>query len=119
MLIMTGPQGGGGSFNFTDAIDTHSDYITWMLRTMRDRHVDVVDVTAEAEDQYAAHCRQADIATAPLRDCLSYYNGHGGAAPGSLAYYGGPAWQRYRQDAAETLAPYVFGQVPERSGHRR
>ena len=36
---------------------------------------------------------QADIATAPLRDCLSYYNGHGEAKPGSLAYYGGAQWQ--------------------------
>jgi cyclohexanone monooxygenase len=111
LFIMTGPQGGGGSFNFTDAIDTHSEYITWMLKTIRDRQLSVVDVTAEAEDGYAEHCRQADIATAPLRDCLSYYNGNGEAAPGSLAYYGGPAWQRYRHDAQETLAPYVFGCV--------
>jgi cation diffusion facilitator CzcD-associated flavoprotein CzcO len=114
LFIMTGPQGGGGSFNFTDAIDTHSGYIAWMLGMMRDRDVEVVDVTAEAEDEYAAHCRKADLATAPLRDCLSYYNGHGEAAPGSLAYYGGAAWQRYRQEAQETLAPYLFGSVAER-----
>ncbi len=111
LFIMTGPQGGGGSFNFTDAIDTHSDYVTWMLQTMRDRDVDVVDVTKQAEDEYAQHCRQADIATAPLRDCLSYYNGHGDAAPGSLAYYGGATWQQYRQRAQETLAPYLFDTV--------
>jgi cation diffusion facilitator CzcD-associated flavoprotein CzcO len=111
LFIMTGPQGGGGSFNFTDAIDTHSEYIAWMLDTMREQHHDVVDVTTEAEDEYAAHCRQADIATAPLRDCLSYYNGHGQAAPGSLAYYGGAAWLRYRQEARETMAPYVFGRL--------
>src|SRR4051812_20119017 len=36
LFIMTGPQGGGGSFNFTDAIDVHSDYVVWMLTTMRD-----------------------------------------------------------------------------------
>jgi cyclohexanone monooxygenase len=113
LFIMTGPQGGGGSFNFTDAIDTHSDYVTWMLKTVRDGHLGVVDVTADAEDRYAEHCRQADIATAPLRDCLSYYNGNGDAAPGSLAYYGGVAWQRYREDARETLAPYVFGCAPD------
>ena len=82
LFIVTGPQGGGGSFNFTDAIDTHGDYVVWMLTTMRDRGVDVVDVDQAAEDAYAEHCRLADIATAPLRDCLSYYNGHGDAAPG-------------------------------------
>ena len=26
LFIVTGPQGGGGSFNFTDAIDAHGDY---------------------------------------------------------------------------------------------
>ncbi len=112
LFIMTGPQGGGGSFNFTDAIDTHAGYITWMLSTMRDRGVDVVDVSKRAEDEYAEHCRLADINTAPLRDCLSYYNGHGDAAPGSLAYYGGAAWQQYRQHAQETLEPYEFGSRP-------
>ena len=31
LFIVTGPQGGGGSFNFTDAIDQHGDYVVWML----------------------------------------------------------------------------------------
>ena len=109
LFIMTGPQGGGGSFNFTDAIDQHADYVVWMLTTMREHGHEVVDVAKEPEEAYAAHCREADIASAPLRDCLSYYNGHGEAEPGSLAYYGGPAWHRWRKDAQDTLAPYVFG----------
>ena len=108
LFIVTGPQGGGGSFNFTDAIDAHGDYIAWMLTTMRDRRAGVVDVAQEPEDAYAEHCRLADISTAPLRDCLSYYNGHGEAAPGSLAYYGGGNWHKYRIRAQETLDPYVF-----------
>ena len=70
LFIVTGPQGGGGSFNFTDAIDAHGDYIAWMLRTMRDQGQDVVDIKSEPEEAYAEHCRQADLATAPLRDCL-------------------------------------------------
>ncbi|MDH4144240.1 MAG: NAD(P)/FAD-dependent oxidoreductase [Acidimicrobiia bacterium] len=109
LFIVTGPQGGGGSFNFTDAIDAHADYIAWLLNEMRDRKVDVVDVKPEPEAEYAEHCRQADIATAPLRDCLSYYNGHGDAEPGSLAYYGGGRWHKFRLSAQETLEPYVFG----------
>jgi len=112
LMIMTGPQGGGGSFNFTDAIDTHSDYVVWMLGLLRDRGLDVVDVASDAEEAYAAHCRAADIATSPLRDCLSYYNGDGGAEPGSLAYYGGPVWQRLRAEAQETLGPYELGTSP-------
>ena len=75
---------------------------------MRDEGHDVVDIAREPEDDYAEHCRQADIATAPLRDCLSYYNGHGEADPGSLAYYGGGNWHKWRIRAQETLEPYIF-----------
>jgi len=108
LLIVSGPQGGGGSFNFTDAIDAHADYIVWLLETMRDRGAAVVDIHEEPEIEYAEHCRKADIATSPLRDCITYYNGEGTAEPGSLAYYGGNRWHRYRVEAQKTLAPYVF-----------
>jgi cyclohexanone monooxygenase len=109
LFIVTGPQGGGGSFNFTDAIDQHSDYVVWMLSEMRERGETIVDIRQQPEDAYAEHCRVSDLATAPLRDCLSYYNGHGDATPGSLAYYGGGNWHKWRKDAEETMQPYVFG----------
>jgi len=111
MFVVTGPQGGGGSFNFTDAIDSHAEYIVWLLSTMRDAGHNVVDIDKQAEETYAEHCRQADIASAPLRDCLSYYNGHGDAEPGSLAYYGGGRWHKFRIQAQETLDPYLFGRI--------
>ncbi len=109
LFIVSGPQGGGGTFNFTDAIDAHADYIVWMLETMSDRRRRIVDVHAEPEIEYSEHCRRVDIESAPLRDCLSYYNGHGEAEPGSLAYYGGNRWHKYRTEAQRTLEPYVFG----------
>src|ERR1700683_412404 len=65
------------------------------------------DVRKESEDAYAEHCRDVDIATAPLRDCISYYNGEGNAAPGSLAYYGGGKWHKHRVQAQSTLEPYA------------
>ena len=109
LFIVTGPQGGGGSFNFTDAIDSHADYLCWLLSTMRDQGHQIVDVNKADEEVYSDHCRQADMATAPLRDCLSYYNGHGDAEPGSLAYYGGRRWFTFRMEAQETLSPYQWG----------
>ncbi len=112
LFIVSGPQGGGGSFNFTDAIDQHADYIVWMLETLRDLGARTVDVQKQPEVEYAEHCRQADITTAPLRDCLSYYNGHGDAEPGSLAYYGGGRWHKYRVSAQTTLEPYLFDGRP-------
>jgi len=108
LFIVTGPQGGGGSFNFTNAIEQHAEYVVWMLSTMREHNHEVVDITAESEERYADHCAQADIATAPLRDCISYYNGEGDAAPGSLAYYGGGNWHKFRKRAQESLEPYCF-----------
>jgi|SRR6516165_1610824 hypothetical protein len=108
LFIVTGPQGGGGSFNITDVIYTHGDYLIWMMQTMRERDASVVDVRKELEDKYAEHCSDADIATAPLGDCISYYNGEGKAASGSLAYYGGRQWDKYRIEAQSSLEPYVF-----------
>jgi len=108
LFIISGPQGGGGSFNFTDAIEQHGDYLVWMLEALRERDMDIVDVRAESEARYAEHCRKADIATAPLRDCITYYNGHGDAEPGSLAYYGGGRWHKFRVQAQESLEPYTF-----------
>ncbi len=112
LFIVAGPQGGGGSFNFTDAIETHGAYVVWLLETLRERGAAVVDVTQAAADAYAAHCREADVSTAPLRDCISYYNGHGEAEPGSLAYYGGNLWHKFRSQAQATLEPYVFSAAP-------
>jgi cyclohexanone monooxygenase len=113
LFIVSGPQGGGGSFNFTNAIEEHADYIVWMLSTLRERGETVVDVRQAPEDEYAAHCRAADTGTAPLRDCISYYNGHGESEPGSLAYYGGGQWHKFRTRAQQTLEPYQFGPVSQ------
>ena len=86
LFIVSGPQGGGGSFNFTNAIEEHGDYVVWMLNTMRENGSDVVDVKSEPEEKYAEHCRQADALTRPLRDCITYYNGHGEAEESCLLW---------------------------------
>jgi len=112
LFIITGPQGGGGSFNFADAIEQHIDYLVWMLSLMKEHDYAVIDITEDSENSYAEHCRDADVETAPLRDCLSYYNGHGEAEPGSLAYYGGGNWHKWRKHAQTTLEPYRFETRP-------
>jgi cyclohexanone monooxygenase len=113
LFIMSGPQGGGGQFNFTRGIEAHTDYVVWMLQTMRASGAGIIDIKKQPENAYAEHCREVDITTRPLRDCLSYYNGDGSAEPGSLAYYGGPQkWHELRGAAQESLEPYVFGASP-------
>ncbi len=109
LFILSGPQSGGGQFNFTRTMEGQTDYVAWLLTTMRERGARFVDVRREAEIAYADHCREADLRTRPLRDCLSYYNGDGHAQPGSLAYYGGPRkWHEIRMGAQETLEPYIL-----------
>jgi cyclohexanone monooxygenase len=109
LLIMNGPQGGGGQFNFTRVSEMHAKYIAWALETVKARGARSIDVTPQAEATYAEHCAEMDLLSAPLRDCISYYNGDGKAKPGSLAYYGGGArWHKRRMEAQETMAPYVF-----------
>ncbi len=109
LFIMSGPQGGGGQFNFTRTIDMHVKYAVSMLEMLRDKKARTLDITKKSEIEYAAHCAEADIRTSPLRDCISYYNGDGAAAPGTLAYYGGPAkWHEIREKALETMEPFVL-----------
>ena len=112
LFIVTGPQGGGGSFNFTDAIEAHGDYIIWMLETMKNQNTGVLDVKKKHEDEYSEHCRDVDTRTSAFRDCVSYYNDEGKAEPGSLAYYGGGQWHKRRIKAQKTLKPYLFNTVP-------
>ncbi|MGI9521817.1 MAG: flavin-containing monooxygenase [Hyphomicrobiaceae bacterium] len=110
LFIMNGPQGGGGQFNFTRVSEMHAKYIVWLLETMHDRGVGTVDVTEDAEHEYAQHCAEMDVLSAPFRDCNSYYNNDGKAKPGSLAYYGGgQRWHNRRVAAQKSMAPYVFG----------
>jgi len=109
LLIMNGPQGGGGQFNFTRVAEMHAHYIVWALETVRARGAATIDVTQEAEEEYAQHCADMDLLSAPLRDCLSYYNGDGNAKPGSLAYYGGgKRWHDRRKAAQTSMTPYRF-----------
>ncbi len=114
LFIVAGPQGTGGSFNFLDAIEEHSSYLLWLLSTMRELGHGVVDVQEADEISFAEHCAEMDLASAPLRDCLSNFNQYGRAEPGSLAYYGGNEAARRRARAQETLEPFVFRPI-ERS----
>ena len=113
MFILSGPQGGGGQFNFIRGIESHTDYVAWMLEAMKRAGAETVDVKSAPEVAFAEHCKEADIRTAPFRDCITYYNGDGTAEPGSLAYYGGPGkWHELRIEAQTTMEPYEFDGAP-------
>jgi len=112
LFIVAGPQGTGGTFNFTDAIEEHTEYVAWLLAKMRELGHGVVDIREEDEGRWAKLCAEADRASAPLRDCLTNFNGYGRAAPGSLGYYGGKKESaRWRNWAQKTLEAYRFRPV--------
>ena len=75
LFIVAGPQGTGGTFNFTDAIEEHTDYLAWLFAAMRDLGHGVVDIREEGQDRWAQLCADADLASAPLRACLDPGNG--------------------------------------------
>jgi hypothetical protein len=89
--------------------------VAGLLTTSRERGNCIVDIAQKSEIACAEHCREADVRTRALRDCLSYYNGDGNAEPGSLAYYGGPQkWHEIRMNAQKSLDPN-----PSYSAHGR
>lgn len=108
LFIVAGPQGTGGSFNFLDAIEEHSEYLVSLLSKMRELDVSVVDVREEDEIEFREHCAKVDKATAALRDCLGNFTGYGRTKPGDLGYYGGRGAAKRRDRALETLEPYLF-----------
>ena len=112
LFIIAGPQGTGGSFNFTDAIEEHSDYVVQLLARLRELGHPVIDVSEDEEQQFAEHCAEADRASAPLRDCIGNFTGYGRAAPGSLGYYGGRKAGKLRAHALETLEPFTLSTRP-------
>ena len=73
-----------------------------------DKKYEFVDVNKNTENEYAEHCKEVDILSGKLRDCITYYNGEGKAEPGSLSYYGGNQWHKIRTKAQEDLKPYQF-----------
>lgn len=116
LFIIMGPQSGGYGFNLMDGIYTQTDHVLWTLNTMKEQGYGVVDVAPDAEKAYVEHCARMDIATLPLRDCLSYYNGYGNAKPGSLGYYGGPEqYNKIKHEAEVSKEGFVFERLKERA----
>ena len=37
LFIMSGPQSGGAQFNFTRGLEGHTDYVVWLLKTLREK----------------------------------------------------------------------------------
>ena len=109
LFIVAGPQGAGGSFNFTDAIEEHSDYVVWMLaddarrrpparRRPQGRRGALGTALRRRRPRHRAVAR-LPVELQPLRPGRSRARWPTTAARPS----------ERRAEAQETLAPYVFG----------
>ena len=112
LFIVTGPQGGGGSFNFTDAIDAHGDYVVWMLSTMRDRRR--ATSSTSSRSRRTSTPSTAPRPTSPPRRCATASRTTTATArpsPAASPTTAAAAGTSGACEAQETLEPYVFGAV--------
>ena len=80
-----------------------------MLSTLRDRGEVIIDVHRQPQEEYAEHCRQADII---VRHCVTVCRTTTGTAtlsPEAWPITAVAAGTRFRRAAQDTLEPYFFG----------
>jgi cation diffusion facilitator CzcD-associated flavoprotein CzcO len=100
LFTVTGPQSPSVLSNMMVSIEQHVDWITDCLRYLHEHHIDRIEATAEAEEQWVTHAREISEHTLfPLSN--SWYLGAN--VPGKprvvLPYLGGVG--AYRQVASE------------------
>ena len=102
LFLVTGPQSPSVLYNMPLAIEDHVDFATDAIAHLRERGLDTIEPTLEAEDAWVEHC--AELAAATLMpNTDSWYMGAN--IPGKprvcLVYLGGaPA---YRAKCAEVV----------------
>jgi hypothetical protein len=110
LLIMSGPQGGGGQFNFIRGLESHTDYVVWMLSTLRERGAACRRYPQGAGSGLRrALPRRRHLVPGRCATACRTTTARATPQPGSLAYYGGPKkWHELRAAAQASLDPYVF-----------
>ncbi|WP_068164196.1 flavin-containing monooxygenase [Rhodococcus phenolicus] len=102
LFLVTGPQSPSVLYNMPLAIEDHVDFVTDAIAHLRQRGLDTIEPTREAEDAWVAHC--AALAEATLMpDTDSWYMGANipGKPRACMVYLGGaPA---YRAKCADVV----------------
>ena len=75
LMIMSGPQGGGGPFNFIMGLESHTAYVVWMLSEMRSRWARFVAILKAPEDAYAQSLPSGELPGHRLAPFPYYHNG--------------------------------------------
>jgi len=103
LFAITGPQSPSVLTNMPVAIEQHVDWISGVIQHMRDRELDVVEPTGEAENDWVDHSQEVAHATLFPQSATWYM---GANIPGKpqvfLPYLGGLG--PYRQKCDEVAA---------------
>jgi cation diffusion facilitator CzcD-associated flavoprotein CzcO len=112
MLMVTGPQSGSGSFNFPRAIESGIDWLTDLLKFMREHGYRRVEAAPQAEAEWTAEVKNL-YGGVLMRKAKSWFTGYNSnlegredtSKPRYFVYNGGAV--RYRKlIAAEAEAGY-------------
>ena len=111
LLMVAGPQSVSGSTNFPRAIEGGVEWITDLLNHARDEHIDRIEPTVEAEQEWLEAVRRAQDRIL-LRGSRSWFTGYNAnvagrdGAPRYQAYFGGaPRYTAKLRDLAEQGYP--------------
>ena len=112
LFTVTGPGSPSVFTNMIPAIEQHCDWITDLIRRMRERGQTEAEIAAEAESQWVAH--NAEVAGVHLRSsCASWYTGENiaGKPKVFMPYIGG--FPRY-VEACEAVAAGDYAEFQRR-----
>ncbi len=116
LFAITGPQSPSVLTNMPVAIEQHVEWISGIIQHMRERGLDVVEPTREAEDEWVEHSQEVAHATL-LPQSATWYMGAN--IPGKprifLPYLGGlgPYRQKCDEVAANDYEGFVFADREE------
>ncbi len=111
LFIVTGPGSPSVLSNMVPSIEQHVDWIARCIGTLRERGVERIEATAEAEDAWVAHVNEVAAATL-FPSCNSWYLGAN--VPGKprvfMPYLGFPPYvQKCDEVAAKGYAGFALG----------
>jgi cation diffusion facilitator CzcD-associated flavoprotein CzcO len=110
LFLLTGPNTGLGHNSIVYMLESQFNYVLDALRTMENRRVDVVEVTADAQARFNAKVQKAMKDTVwTTGGCASWYLDRNGL---NTTLWPGWTWDYRRKTRRFDPAPYVLKPAP-------
>jgi len=103
LFMITGPESPSVLVNMPVAIEQHVEWIVDCIQYLRERRVEIIEATLEAEEAWSKHCRELAEATLYVKTDSWYTGANISDKPrGFLIYVGG--FEPYQQKCNEVSA---------------